>query len=30
MALIPFEVIDYTEEARTRVTEQFKNKRGGR
>lgn len=26
MAQIPFEVIDYTEEARTRVTEQFKNK----
>lgn len=26
MAQIPFEVIDYTEEARTRVTEQFKDK----
>jgi hypothetical protein len=26
MAQIPFEVIDYTEQARTRVTEQFKNK----
>lgn len=27
MAQIPFEVVDYTEEARTRVTEQFKGKR---